>query len=174
MALHRDLTSDDLEYIELRNISPAAIELGQWQVRGGVDLDIPAGTMLAPGGMLLVISFDPQAPENATRLAALRAHYGLPDTVMLRGGYQGQLSDGGEVIRLQRPGDALPRTPKTCARAGGRGVLRRSRPVAHSGRGTGQIANAPAELSCLGQFARRLGRRRSLAGQVRLCCQPSG
>ena len=61
---------------------------------------------MAAGGTLLVISFNPADPGNATRLDAFRAHYGIGDTIPLVGGYQGQLSDTGEIVRLERPGAA--------------------------------------------------------------------
>jgi hypothetical protein len=70
---------------------------------------------LGAGSTLLVVSFDPQAPDNATRLAAFRAHYGIGEQVPLVGGYQGQLSDTGESVRLERPdaaaadADPIPR-----------------------------------------------------------------
>jgi hypothetical protein len=51
----------------------------------------------------VVVTFNPDNPNNADRVAAFRAHYGIPDTVQLVGGFQGQLDNAGESVRLERP-----------------------------------------------------------------------
>jgi hypothetical protein len=43
-----------LEFIELLNSGPAAVDLGGWRVSGGVDCTFPAGTVLGAGKYLLV------------------------------------------------------------------------------------------------------------------------
>ena len=102
LAIEAALTSDDLEFIEVTNPTSAAVSLNDWRVRGGVDYDFANGSQLGSGQSVLVLSFDPTAADNATRLAAFRAHYGISDSVAIVGGYQGQLSDTGERITLQR------------------------------------------------------------------------
>ena len=112
--------ADDLEFIELYNPTPEAIDLAvwkdnphggaqyfaDWRLRGGVDMEFDAGTTIASGGMLVVLSFDPNKPENATRVAAFKDYYGIADAdpaVLLTGGYSGKLDNGGDRITLQRP-----------------------------------------------------------------------
>jgi hypothetical protein len=108
---------DDLEFIELYNPTPLAINLARWQdnphgggqyfadwrIRGGVDMEFDAGTTIAAGGLLVVLSFDPSDPANATRLAGFRTYYGIDTSVPLTGGYSGKMDNGGDNIRLQRP-----------------------------------------------------------------------
>ena len=100
-----NLTADDLEFVEVYNPTGGAIELANWRLAAGVDFDFASGTTLAAGETLLVVSFNPTRVDNANRLAAFRAHYGLDAGVRLVGGYGGQLSDNGEIIQLQRPDD---------------------------------------------------------------------
>jgi hypothetical protein len=71
---------------------------------------------LAPNATLVVISFDPTDPENASRTEAFRAHYGIDASVALVGGWEGQLRDDGESIELQRPGGPDPEDPGTPSR----------------------------------------------------------
>ncbi|MDP6545926.1 MAG: Ig-like domain-containing protein, partial [Phycisphaerae bacterium] len=49
------------------------------------------------------LSFDPDDPANATRVADFRTYYGIDAGVPLAGGYGGNLNDYGERIKLQRP-----------------------------------------------------------------------
>ena len=109
VALYSELTSDDLEFVEIVNTSTEAEDLTDWRIRGGIDFDFSASTTLGPGQVALVVSFNPSASDNTNRIKAFRTHYGLGDSVMLIGGYQRQLSDTGERIQLQRP-DAPPTT----------------------------------------------------------------
>ena len=107
-----DVTENDLEFIEIFNPTSAAVSLSGWQIRGGVEFDFDLPRTIAAGGSLLVLSFDPAAPDSAYRLAAFRAQYGLDASVALVGGYSGQLSDsGGDPVRLLRPGTASPDAP---------------------------------------------------------------
>ena len=48
------------EFIELHNTGTAAVDLGGWALTNGVSVTFPAGTLLAPGGYLLVAE-DPAA-----------------------------------------------------------------------------------------------------------------
>ena len=89
------LTADDLEFVDLRNNAETEIALDGWQMAGGIEFMFKDGTILAGQERLVVLSFDPEDPDNANRLAAFRAHYGVSDQVALVGGYAGQLSDGG-------------------------------------------------------------------------------
>jgi len=108
---------DDLEFIELFNPTDDAINLaalannphggGQyfadWRLRGGVNMEFDEGTTITAGSLLVVLSFDPNNPENADRVATFRSHYNIDTSVVLAGGYSGKLDNDGERIELQRP-----------------------------------------------------------------------
>ena len=104
-AFYPEMSPDDLEFVEIFNPLGFSIDLTEWRVRGGVDYNFDSGTQLHSGDTLLLLSFDPQKPENEDRLKAFRTHYGLGESVPLVGGYAGQLNDSGESVRLQRPDD---------------------------------------------------------------------
>lgn len=93
----------EFEFLEIYNPTNASVDLTEWRIRGGVDYDFEASTFLDDSGVLVVLSFDPADPANATRLEAFRSHYSIDDSVRLVGGYSGQLSNGGETVRLERP-----------------------------------------------------------------------
>ena len=93
----------DLEYVEIYNPTGSAVDLINWRLRGGIDMDFDPGTMIASGEALLVLSFNPDRADNSNRLAAFREQYGLDDSIRLVGGYGGRLSDAGDVVRLMRP-----------------------------------------------------------------------
>ncbi|HWB02052.1 MAG TPA: lamin tail domain-containing protein [Verrucomicrobiales bacterium] len=99
---------DELEFIELRNISnqtvsffDPALPANTWRLRGGSDFDFPPNITLAPGAVLLLVNFNPAT--NATALAAFRAAWSPPQDVQILGPYQGSLPDGGARLELQRP-----------------------------------------------------------------------
>jgi hypothetical protein len=106
LAADPDITSDDLEFVEISNAAGAAKDLGGWRIRGGVDFNFEAGTVLAAGGTIVVLPFDPSAATNAGRLSAFRAHYGdaLAANVVFVGGYANRLHNDLDNIILQRPG----------------------------------------------------------------------
>jgi hypothetical protein len=104
LAADPDVASDDLEFVEIHNPTAADVELTEWRIRGGVELDFDAGTMLPAGGTVVALSFNPDNPDNADRLSAFRAHYDIGADVVLTGGYRNQLSNSGERVQLQRPG----------------------------------------------------------------------
>lgn len=103
LLLDPEITSDDLEFVEVFNPAGVAVDLTEWRMRGGVDYDFDPGSQVPAGGALVVISFDPTKPENTNRLAAFRAHYQLDESVTLVGGYSGHLNDLGESVRIERP-----------------------------------------------------------------------
>ncbi|MFC1601062.1 lamin tail domain-containing protein [Candidatus Sumerlaeota bacterium] len=102
------------EYIKLTNRTAAAIELwtaaGEWRLTGGIDYVFPAGTIVPPGGGLLVVSFD---PADAVALAAFEAAYAVDlSGTSLLGPYGGTLSNKGERLALERPqGSDDPQLP---------------------------------------------------------------
>ena len=100
LAIDSTLTADDLEFIELTNTSGATVDLRNWRLRGEADFDFLAGSSLASGKSVVVVSFD---PNDSTKLSAFRAHYGLTGTVNIVGGFSGGLSNSSGRIALQQP-----------------------------------------------------------------------
>ena len=103
LAVDDGLVEDDLEFVEIHNPTLNTVNLTNWRLRGGVNLDFDADTFLAPNETVVAISFNPESEANADRVAAFRTHYGIDDSVRLVGGFQGQLSDSGEAVRVQQP-----------------------------------------------------------------------
>lgn len=78
------------EWIEIYNDSQTAtIDLSGWKLRQAVEFTFSAGTALPPGGFLIV----------AADLAVFQANH--PTVTNAVGGWTGQLSNSGEVIRLE-------------------------------------------------------------------------
>ncbi len=97
-----------LEFIELNNVSTFSIPLydplyptNTWRLRSAVHFDFPANLTLAPGGYLVVVSFDPAT--DAAALAAFRSAYGVAPTVPIVGPYSGKLDNAGESVELYMP-----------------------------------------------------------------------
>lgn len=74
------------EFVELHNPNPVAIELGHWEIDGGIRFTFPPETTIPAGGYL-VIGEDP---------ATLEAEYGIAAL----GPYDGNLNSEGELIQL--------------------------------------------------------------------------
>jgi hypothetical protein len=94
------------EYIELYNVTPNAVALydpahptNTWRLRDAVDFDFPIGATIAPGGYLLVVSFDPAT--NGLALNSFRAQYGT--NFVLFGPYSGKLDNSDDNVKLSRP-----------------------------------------------------------------------
>lgn len=77
----------DGEFVELHNRSNEAVDLSGWAFVEGIDFTIPPGTVVAPGGFLVVAA-------NADRM---RSVYG---DIPVVGDYSGRLSNDGELVRL--------------------------------------------------------------------------
>ncbi|MCA9246288.1 MAG: lamin tail domain-containing protein [Planctomycetales bacterium] len=90
----------DLEFVEVFNPTRESVGLTEWRIRGGVDFDFASTSAIAPFEALVVVSFN---PTNTALLDQFRAFYGIDDSVQIVGGYAGQLSNGGEDLRLLRP-----------------------------------------------------------------------
>lgn len=96
------------EFLELANVSETAVPLFDpahpaqtWGVHAGVSFDFPSGTWLPPGGLLVLVSFDPVLDESAASL--FRQRFALPAEVPLFGPWRGKLDNGGEGVTLDRP-----------------------------------------------------------------------
>ena len=103
LAVNPGLDPSDLEFVELFNASGSSVDLSDWRLRGGADINFDAETQLASGELLVLIKFNPENPENINRLNAFRAHYGIGEEVRLIGGYAGQFNNGGDRVVLQKP-----------------------------------------------------------------------
>ena len=79
-------TGETAEFIELLNVMGVNVDLSGWRVSGGVDFDFPNGTVLAPGGRLVV------AKTPGMYAGAL-------------GPFIGALSNSGETLRLRDNND---------------------------------------------------------------------
>ncbi len=101
LAIYPELTRQDLEYVELYNVATTSIDLNNWRLRGGVDWNF-GEVPLEPEEAVVLVSFDPDRSDNATRLAAFRAHYGLHAETILLGGFSGQLSNSDDRVSLFR------------------------------------------------------------------------
>jgi len=95
-----------LEFVELHNLSQNSVPLydtafptNTWRLRAGIDFEFPQGTVIPPGGFIIVVSFDPVG-DPASRAAFELAYDG---SFTLHGPYRNKLDNGGEAIELQRP-----------------------------------------------------------------------
>jgi hypothetical protein len=109
LAIDPQLSTDDLEFLEVLNPTAQAVDVSQWKIEGGVEFEFDPGIVLAPGETILVLRFNPQREDNWLRTEAFRVQYGLTDDVRLTGGYAGQLSDSQDRVQLQRA--SLPGVP---------------------------------------------------------------
>jgi hypothetical protein len=114
LAIDPGLTSSDLEYIEIFNPTGAAVDLTAWRLRMGADFDFDDGTQVPTGQTLLVVPF---GTEDTVRLQAFRAHYGLDESVLIVGGYSGQLASTGDGVQLQRAGTPPQNDPTNIPRS---------------------------------------------------------
>jgi hypothetical protein len=94
------------EFIELYNPSPAPAPLydpgtptNTWRLRDAVDYDFPLNASIAPGGYILVVSFDPAT--NLAAKAQFQARYG--SNSILYGPYGGKLDNSSERVELYKP-----------------------------------------------------------------------
>ncbi|MBU0679164.1 MAG: lamin tail domain-containing protein, partial [Verrucomicrobia bacterium] len=100
----------DHEYIEIYNPGLTSTNLNNWQLSDGVDYTF-TNTMIGPTGLIVVITFDPTLPANAARLSDFRSTYSIGANVLLVGGFDGQLNNAGERVRLFRPDDPPAEEP---------------------------------------------------------------
>jgi len=82
--------SQDYEYIELKNIGTAPLPLTGVKFTDGISFNLP-GITLAAGGYVIVV-------KNQD---AFTSRYTVPGDVKVLGPYDGQLSNGGENIKLE-------------------------------------------------------------------------
>ncbi len=78
------------EWVELINRSDSLVDMSGWRLRGGLSYTIDEGTVLAPGGYLVVANDKQALNAKHTNIAII-------------GNFDGTLSNSGEVIELQDP-----------------------------------------------------------------------
>lgn len=100
LAILPELDPSDLEFVEITNASAETVNMSDWRLRGAVDHDFGLNIEIAAGESVVIISFNPDSPTNANRLAAFKAQYGTDETIRIIGGYQGNLSSNGERLTL--------------------------------------------------------------------------
>ena len=109
---------DQIEYIELINRSDEIVELASvsdaeigWRLAGGIDHTFRGDLSLKPGGVLVVVNFDPTRDSPSSR--AFKEVFGLGSDTLLVGPFSGRLANGGDTVQLQRlarvPSVAKPR-----------------------------------------------------------------
>ncbi|MFT4549118.1 MAG: hypothetical protein ACI9MB_003089, partial [Verrucomicrobiales bacterium] len=76
------------EFIELFNRGSGAVDISGWRIVDGVNFSFPSGTSIASGGFL-VVAADADWMSNV--------YIGIP----VIGDFTGQLSDSGELVRLE-------------------------------------------------------------------------
>jgi len=83
---------DSFDYVELRNVSAAPVDLTGFQFTAGFDFAFSAGTIIAPGANILVVQ----------NVAAFNARYGGASNP-IAGAWDAndRLSNGGEILTLQ-------------------------------------------------------------------------
>ncbi|MDA7518286.1 lamin tail domain-containing protein, partial [bacterium] len=86
-------SNQDEEYIELVNNNGIAVDISNWKVKGGVEFEIPAGTVI-PAGWTLFLS--PDAKAFRSRLASPTGGEGN----FVVSPYSGHLSSLGESLTL--------------------------------------------------------------------------
>jgi hypothetical protein len=99
----------EFEFIELVNttgtplaLADAANPQGRWRlgVGDGVEFEFLPGTVVPPGGRLLIVGFDPSA-SSAIKTQFLE-HYGLPANTPLAGPFPQTLANASGVLTLYR------------------------------------------------------------------------
>ncbi|MGA2853748.1 MAG: lamin tail domain-containing protein, partial [Verrucomicrobiota bacterium] len=87
--------NDDDQYVELYNRGTTNINLGNWQLAGGVTFTFPANVMLPTNGYIVVA-------KNLTNLFAKYLNLNATNTV---GNFSGKLSHNGEYLALTMPAE---------------------------------------------------------------------
>ncbi|MFN0128603.1 MAG: lamin tail domain-containing protein [Verrucomicrobiales bacterium] len=81
--------AEDFEFVEIKNVGPDSIDIGGMRFDDGVSFVVPAGTMLAPGELAVIV----------VNTNAFATRYGAGPRVL--GPYTGRLNNDGETLQLQ-------------------------------------------------------------------------
>jgi hypothetical protein len=96
--MHHPVSEDSNdEFVELFNPGSNTVNLAKWRIEGGVNFTFPAGTVLNPGGHLVVA-------KNAVRL---RSNYPQLNTNNCLGDFSGTLANRGERVALSMPDEII-------------------------------------------------------------------
>ncbi|MCH6256613.1 lamin tail domain-containing protein [Puniceicoccaceae bacterium K14] len=94
----------EMEYIVIENILGATAslenEVGSYRIDGEVEFLFQGGISLEANEKIRIVSFD---PTDASQRSAFQLKYGLDDTDRLFGPYEGELSNRGGRVALERP-----------------------------------------------------------------------
>jgi len=95
--------SNAYEFVELYNTASSNVALhdvsiptNTWRLDGGVEFTFPDGQTMTAGSHLIICE---------TNAAAFTNYYAVPEGTTVLGPYDGSLNNGGESLRLERPGD---------------------------------------------------------------------
>ena len=90
---HPIMGDDSLQYVELYNRGPGALNLGGWKLKDGISFTFATNTVVPAGGYLVI----------ANDLARLLTNYPGLNTTNTVGNFSGKLAHGGERLALTMP-----------------------------------------------------------------------
>ncbi len=108
-TLPDDSLDDNLDFIELHNITNDPVDVGEWQFTSGVEYAIPAGTIIPANGFLVVVGFRPTI--DVADLNNFRTTYGIDASVPIVGGWLSagsRLNETGETLTLEKRQPDVP------------------------------------------------------------------
>jgi hypothetical protein len=141
-----------LEFVEIHNSGSTTENLAHWRLRGGADFDFTAAHSLAPGGLLVLVAFDPVSDPAA--VAAFRAAYGIDTSIPLAGPFtDGPLGNDTGTVRLQRPDSPPTDDPDFYPQVTEDEVIYQSTPPWPSGPAGGGQSLDRAGVDLFGNFA---------------------
>lgn len=106
MYFPNNLSETELEYVEICNAGSVTENLANWKLRGGADFDFTVFHSIAPGGLLVLVSFDPVIQTTAA--TNFRSVWGIDSSIPLAGPFtDGPLGNATGTVRLQRADSPL-------------------------------------------------------------------
>lgn len=97
-----NIFQEELEFVELQNVSGEPLNVGDWQLDGfAVTLD--SGTLIPTDGVVVLVRFHPTL--QPTKATAFRNTFDIDSSVTLIGPTTARLDDNGENLELLRPED---------------------------------------------------------------------
>jgi hypothetical protein len=91
LHFHPSDAQGSAEFIEIANITPQSVDLGDWQVTGAGRTAIPKGTALAAGATMVLCKHRP----TLERIGGAALQTTLP--------IEGKLKNSGETVRIEDP-----------------------------------------------------------------------
>jgi len=151
-VMYHPSASPEDEFVEIHNSGPTTENLAHWRLRGGADFDFTAAHSLAPGGLLVLVAFDPVSDPVAA--SAFRAAYGIDSTIPLAGPFtDGPLGNDTGTVRLQRPDSPPADDPDFYPQVTEDEVIYQSTPPWPSGPAGGGQSLDRAGVDLFGNFA---------------------